>query len=184
MSGHVYIIRNGELHKIGRSRRLGSRLNKLKPDEVVCTCLVSDPELVESTLHRMFRERRLPQSEYFRLTQIELDQALSILEEHSLDGLAVARAVAQLRLENVDGQYKVRQYSSDSTFLPREVIAAIECSQSDASQYLGRTFSDLGDVMRVWESMRELPGGKILVDGTYTIRKLIESEAIEQRNKR
>lgn len=180
MSGHVYIIRNGDLHKIGRSRRLGSRLNQLKPDEVVCTCLVSDPELVEATLHRMFRERRLPQSEYFRLTQIELDQALSILEEHSLDGLAVAR-VAQLRLENVDGQYKVRQYSSDSTFLPREVIAAIQCSQSDASQFLGRTSSDLGDVMRVWESMRGLPGGKILVDGTSTIRELIVSEAIENR---
>ena len=35
MAGYVYLVRNGELHKIGRTDYLERRLQQLQPDEVI-----------------------------------------------------------------------------------------------------------------------------------------------------
>ena len=45
------------------------RLNELKPDEVINTVRCSNYETLEKQLHKKFKKQRIPQTEYFRLTQ-------------------------------------------------------------------------------------------------------------------
>ena len=72
MSGFVYLIRNKDLYKIGRTQNLEQRMRQLKPDEVVSTFKTSNYEELEKQLHRRYKDVRLPQSEYFRLTDSQI----------------------------------------------------------------------------------------------------------------
>ena len=45
------------------------RLNQLKPDEVINTVRCTNYETLEKQLHKKFKMHRIPQTEYFRLTQ-------------------------------------------------------------------------------------------------------------------
>ena len=75
MAGFVYLIRNGDLHKIGRTDNLQKRLKQLKPDEVVQVLETDRSRDLEYELHQQFKEKRLPQTEYFRLDEAELNAA-------------------------------------------------------------------------------------------------------------
>ncbi len=72
MTGYVYLIRNGDLHKIGTTKNLQRRMKQLKPDEIISTLKTTDFKSVEKQLHRKYKEVRLPQSEYFRLSEQQL----------------------------------------------------------------------------------------------------------------
>ena len=73
MSGFVYLIRNGDLYKIGRTQNLEQRMKQLKPDQVVKTLETENYEQLEKQLHKRYKDVRLPQSEYFRLTDSQLE---------------------------------------------------------------------------------------------------------------
>ena len=72
--GFVYLIRNDDIYKIGITDNLLRRFNQLKPDEVLNVVRCSNFESLEKELHKKFKEYRIPQTEYFRLSknQIEL----------------------------------------------------------------------------------------------------------------
>ncbi len=79
--GYVYLIRNKDLYKIGVSQNLERRMKKLKPDEIIKTLDTNDFEKLEKKLHKKFKEVRIPQTEYFRLSKsqvFECCQELSI----------------------------------------------------------------------------------------------------------
>lgn len=75
MSGFVYLIRNGDLYKIGRTDHLERRMKQLRPDEVIQVLQTDRSRDLEYELHRQFNAKRLPQSEYFRLNHEEVDSA-------------------------------------------------------------------------------------------------------------
>ena len=72
MAGIVYLIRNGDLHKIGTTKNLQRRMKQLKPDEIVKTLETTKFRAIEKELHRKYKDVRLPQTEYFRLSDQQL----------------------------------------------------------------------------------------------------------------
>ena len=73
--GYVYLIRNGDLYKIGHTSNLERRLKQLQPC-ILVQSLITDRSLnLEQELHRRFQDVRLPQSEYFRLSDHQVEQA-------------------------------------------------------------------------------------------------------------
>ena len=64
MAGIVYLIRNGDLHKIGTTTNLQRRMKQLKPDEIVKTLETTKFRAIEKELHRKYKDVRLPQTEY------------------------------------------------------------------------------------------------------------------------
>jgi len=75
MTGYVYLVRNGDLHKIGRTDNLQRRLKQLDPDEVIQVLSTDRSRDLEHELHKEFQAKRLPQTEYFRLDEAEINAA-------------------------------------------------------------------------------------------------------------
>lgn len=73
MAGFVYLIRNGDLHKIGRTDNLQRRFKQLQPDEIVQVLETDRSRDLEHELHQQFKAKRLPQTEYFRLDDAEVN---------------------------------------------------------------------------------------------------------------
>jgi hypothetical protein len=71
--GYVYLIRNGDLHKIGRTDNIGRRMKQLQPDEVLQVLETDRSRDLEHELHEQFKSKRLPQTEYFRLNEAEVN---------------------------------------------------------------------------------------------------------------
>ena len=67
MNGWLYLIRNGDLYKIGVTRNFDNRMRQLKPDNVVAKLYSSEFRQLERELHRRYKSVRIPQTEYFRL---------------------------------------------------------------------------------------------------------------------
>ena len=72
--GFVYLIRNEDIYKIGITDNLLRRFNQLKPDEVLNVVRCSNYEILEKELHKKFKEFRIPQTEYFRLSKNQIEQ--------------------------------------------------------------------------------------------------------------
>ncbi len=74
MSGWIYLIRNGGLHKIGITQNFEQRMNQLKPDDIVAKKMTETYEELERQLHNEYAAVRLPQTEYFRLTGSDVNK--------------------------------------------------------------------------------------------------------------
>ncbi len=72
--GFVYLIRNDDIYKIGITDNLLRRFNQLKPDEVLNVVRCSNYETLEKDLHKKFKKNRIPQTEYFRLDNNQVEQ--------------------------------------------------------------------------------------------------------------
>ena len=76
--GWVYVVRNQDLHKIGITKDLIRRMRQLKADDKgneLIDAIKSDRyKALERTLHKIFKEKRIPQSEYFRLNPIQVKE--------------------------------------------------------------------------------------------------------------
>jgi hypothetical protein len=106
--GFVYLIRNGNLHKIGRTDNLGRRMKQLQPDEILQVMETDRSRDLEYELHKQFKAKRLPQTEYFRLNEPDLNlvrmalgwepgDRVSVPPLHELNGdVAEARAYVHL----------------------------------------------------------------------------------------
>ncbi len=80
MKGWIYLIRNGDLYKIGVTQNLDRRLKELKPDETICTVLTENYLFLEKQLHKRYKNVRIPQSEYFRLSKPQLFECKKLLK--------------------------------------------------------------------------------------------------------
>ena len=70
--GTVYVIkdRSTGLYKIGRTKNLERRMQELgvgKTADLVSSVEVGDMNAVEKAAHRRYKDKRLPQTEYFKL---------------------------------------------------------------------------------------------------------------------
>ena len=68
MNGFVYLIRNKDLYKIGITQNLDQRMSQLKPDEIISVLETQNYDQIEKDLHQKYKDVRIPQTEYFRLT--------------------------------------------------------------------------------------------------------------------
>ena len=77
--GFVYFIRNQDIYKIGITQNLLARLDQLKPDKVLNIVRCSNFEELEKILHKSFKENRIPQTEYFRLTPSQVNEVHQLM---------------------------------------------------------------------------------------------------------
>ncbi len=82
MVGYVYLIRNGDLHKIGITRNLKRRMSELRPDSIVSILETEHFVSLERNLHKRFKQVRIPQTEYFRLSPSQLLECKKRLEDN------------------------------------------------------------------------------------------------------
>ena len=69
--GFLYIIRRGDLTKIGITVDIRRRMNELKPDHICQVVKLPRERELERKLHRLFDAKRLRGSEYFSLNRFE-----------------------------------------------------------------------------------------------------------------
>ena len=81
MSGWLYIIRNKDIYKIGITRKFRARMKKLKPDNIIIKFYTSDYIRLEKYLHTRYKMYRIPQTEYFRLNNIHLQEIKKIISK-------------------------------------------------------------------------------------------------------
>ena len=72
--GFIYFIRNEDIYKIGITDNLLRRLKQLNPDEVLNVVRCSNFESLEKDLHIKFKKYRIPQTEYFRLKEYQIEE--------------------------------------------------------------------------------------------------------------
>ena len=90
MSGYVYFIRVGDLYRIGKTYNLDKKIKKLKPDEVLSSILIKEPETLEARLLRKYKSKRIPETGYLKLSKKEVSECKSQFElkgniPHTLD---------------------------------------------------------------------------------------------------
>ncbi len=77
--GFVYFIRNQELYKIGKTQNLLRRMKQLEPDEILNVVRSQNFDELERSIHKEFKEVRLPQSEYFRLSPSQIKKVHQLM---------------------------------------------------------------------------------------------------------
>ncbi len=69
----LYLIRNGDLYKIGTTKSLEKEIKSLSPDEIIKTFKTDYPEALEARLYRRYKSTRIPDTNYFRLSSDQLE---------------------------------------------------------------------------------------------------------------
>ena len=83
MSGFVYLMKNGDLYKLGCTNNLKSEATKMKPGEIISSFKTNDPKSFEVRLLRLYKKKRIPDTNYFRLSESEVDTCKRHLEGKS-----------------------------------------------------------------------------------------------------
>ena len=81
MTKHIYLIRNGSLYNLGFTQNLTQTKQKLNPG-ILEACLETDEaETILRILERNYAEKRLPQSNYYRLSKTQYLECKRQLEK-------------------------------------------------------------------------------------------------------
>ena len=83
MSGFVYLVKNGGLYKLGCTTNLKSEASKMKPGEIIASFKTNDPKSFEVRLLRLYKKKRIPDTNYFRLSESEVNNCKKHLEGKS-----------------------------------------------------------------------------------------------------
>ena len=83
MSGFVYLMKNGDLYKLGCTNNLKSEASKMKPGEIIASFKTDDPKSFEVRLLRLYKKKRIPDTNYFRLSESEVNNCKKHLEGKS-----------------------------------------------------------------------------------------------------
>jgi len=83
MSGFVYLMKNGDLYKLGCTTDLKSEASKMKPGEIISSFKTNNPKSFEVRLIRLYKKKRIPDTNYFRLSESEVNNCKKHLEGKS-----------------------------------------------------------------------------------------------------
>ena len=72
MAGYVYLIRVGDLYRIGKANNLDKKIRKLKPDELITSIMTKEPETLEARLLRKYKSQRIPETGYLKLSKRQI----------------------------------------------------------------------------------------------------------------
>ena len=81
--GFVYLVKERDLpvHKIGITQNLSRRMQQLGDPQVIGFVKTAFYRDIERSLHRRFRDKRCPQSEWFKLNDVEVQQVLKLFSD-------------------------------------------------------------------------------------------------------
>ena len=79
--GFVHFVRNDDIYKLGITDNLLRRMKELNPDEILNAVRCSNYQAIEKKMHVHFKNRRIPQTEYFRLDVAEVEEAHSLMTD-------------------------------------------------------------------------------------------------------
>ena len=90
MPGYVFLIRVGDLYRIGKTKNLEKKIKQLKPDELLLSILTKEPETLEARLLRKYKSQRIPETGYLNLNKRQLSDCKKQFElkgniPHTLD---------------------------------------------------------------------------------------------------
>ena len=90
MSGYVYLIRVGDLYRIGNTDNLDKKIRKLKPDELLTSIMTKEPETLQARLLRKYKSQRIPETGYLKLSKRQISECKKQFElkgnlPHTLD---------------------------------------------------------------------------------------------------
>jgi len=83
MSEFVYLMKNGDLYKLGCTSNLENEASKMKPGEIVSSFKTKNPKSFEARLLRLYKKKRIPDTNYFRLSESDVDNCIKHLEGKS-----------------------------------------------------------------------------------------------------
>ena len=83
MSEFVYLMKNGGLYKLGCTNNLKTEASKMKPGEIISSFKTNDPKSFEVRLLRLYKKKRIPDTNYFRLSESEVNNCKKHLEGKS-----------------------------------------------------------------------------------------------------
>ena len=73
MSEYVYLMQNGDLYKIGCTSNLEVEASKMKPGIIISSLKIKEPKSFKARLLRLYKSKRVPDTNYFRLSESEVD---------------------------------------------------------------------------------------------------------------
>lgn len=131
-SGYVYLKTHANargLHKIGLTRNPAAREAQLGGDEctVIARVKVQDPEKLERELHEKYEKKRLPQSEWFDLSEDQINEIVNTLrkahaKEESYIVLPNKSGTSPNKLETKEG----KNSETEKRFSLTQAIEAID----------------------------------------------------------
>ena len=80
MSEFVYLMKNGDLYKIGCTSDLENEASKMKPGKIISSLNTEYPKSFEARLLRLYKKKRIPDTNYFRLSESEIDNCIKHIE--------------------------------------------------------------------------------------------------------
>ncbi len=83
MAEFVYLMKNGELYKLGCTANLKSEASKMKPGEIISSFKTNDSKSFQVRLLRLYKKKRIPDTNYFRLSESEVKNCIKHLEGKS-----------------------------------------------------------------------------------------------------
>ena len=83
MAEFVYLMKNGDLYKLGCTSNLETESSKMKPGKIISSFKTNYPKSFEARLLRLYKKKRIPGTNYFRLSEQEVDNCKKHLEGKS-----------------------------------------------------------------------------------------------------
>ena len=107
MAGYVYLIRVGDLYRIGKADNLDRKIRKLKPDELLTSIKTNEPETLEARLLRKYKSQRIPETGYLKLNKRQIAECKKQFEfkgslPHTLDAEVSITLFASFLLFGID----------------------------------------------------------------------------------
>ncbi len=76
-------MKNGDLYKLGCTTNLKSEASKMKPGKIISSFKTNEPKSFEVRLLRLYKKKRIPDTNYFRLSESEVNNCKKHLEGKS-----------------------------------------------------------------------------------------------------
>ena len=83
MSEFVYLMKNDDLYKLGTTSNLENEVGKMKPDKIIASFKTKNSKSFEARLLRLYKKKRIPDTKYFRLSELEVSNCKKHLEGKS-----------------------------------------------------------------------------------------------------
>ena len=80
MASYVYLIQNGDLFNIGFTNNLERTRIELRPGQLISFSITEKPESLIKNLRNTYVDNRLPGSDYYRLSNSQVNECRSFLE--------------------------------------------------------------------------------------------------------
>ena len=81
MPEYIYLIRNGDLYNIGLTESLAKAKQLLVPGVLEASLQTNDAKAILQILQRNYSDKRLPQSNYFRLSKAQFSECKQQLQK-------------------------------------------------------------------------------------------------------